>query len=233
MSVFRPLLAAGSLLALAAPAAAQAPARRPWTFAVGAAPFYVRAQGPLSTYLASGYGFALGVHAAPVGSRLGVAVLSSWLTFRSQTRDRPLYGAAGGPPIAITSGSRIVMVTAGPEGYVSWGRLRVAGTIGLGGAQLSNTGAVDGLGDPARFQRANSYGSVTWAARAGAGLSVRFGPPGTDTRLGIDADYVRMGPAQYLREGNLPSGVISGIYLYPSALRPAFFTVALGVHAGL
>jgi hypothetical protein len=216
--------------AISADGAAQAPSR-PWRMSAEGGPLYAQARGTLATYLSGGYGFGARIHAAPAGSSLGLRVDGEFLTFGEQTRMLPYNGS--GPDIAITTGSRIFLATAGPELRREWHRLGFAVGAGAGMAYFSNTGAVDGWGDPDRFQRANSYGHVTWALRGGAGANLRLGRSPRSARLEFGAQVVQAGASPYLREYNLPVGVISGIYLYPTPFRPSFVVCSVGVSAGV
>jgi len=194
-------------------------------------PRFASATGTLGTYLNGGYGFGARIRSLAPGRRIGLRVDGEFLAFGERTVVRPYNG--NGPPIGITTGSRIFMATAGPELRRGWRRLGAAVGVGAGAAYFSNTGAVDGLGDPDRFRRANSYGHITWALRGGAGAGVRLGRSPQSARLELGAQFVRSGPAPYLREYNLPFGVISGIYLYPTPVHPTFVVYSIGVSAGL
>jgi len=194
-------------------------------------PRFASAQGTLGIYLKGGYGFGARIHSLAPGRLIGLRVDGEFLTFGARTVVRPYNG--NGPPIGITTGSRIFMATAGPELRRGWRRLGASIGVGAGVAYFSNTGAVDGLGDPDRFRRANSYGHVTWALRGGAGASLRLGRSPQSARLELGAQFVQSGPSPYLREYNLPYGVISGIYLYPTPVRPSFTVLSLGISTGL
>jgi hypothetical protein len=213
------------LAALLAASALQAQEpSEPWRLSAGIGPAYGRALGTMATYLAGAGG--LDAHlVATRGGTWALRVDAGLLTFAQRVVERPLGGPAS-PVILIGTGSRIALVTVGPARSLGHGRVAVMAHAAAGIAQYNNTGALDLGGDPQRFRRSDVYGTFTWAATGGA--SVRYSVSDASA-LELSGRLVHTGEAPYLREGNLPVGVISGVYLYPKPYAPTLVMFGLGV----
>lgn len=176
---------------------------------------------PLKTmadYFGHGAGFGLAL--APSSGPLSLRIDASWTRFGERTVTRQLNGS--GPPIGITSSASIIQLLAGPEGALRLGGWRITAATQAGVGYVLSTGSTILPGDPAQVQRSNTYTTVTWALAAGAGVGRRVGS-GT---LSLGAAAVQLGEADFLREYNLPIGVISGIYLNPTPYAPLFTTLS-------
>lgn len=210
---------AAALLAVAAPLAAQQ------RFTGGPV---LRAAHPLGTmgeYLdnAAGFGFAF----QPPGA-LPLRVEAGLLRFATRTAART-YNGQGTTPIDITSSARILLVVGGPQLSAGIAGLRIAAGLLGGAAHVSATGSTVLAGDPQQVQRANTYTTITWAGGVRGAVALPLGP----SELAIDVAWLRLGETEFLREYNLPIGVISGIYLNPTPYPPAFVTAGLSLRVAL
>jgi len=70
---------------------------------------------------------------------------------------------------------------------------------------------------------------VTWAAAGGVTLALRLGSARSAPELDLSGRFVTAGETKFLREYNLPIGVISGLYAKPTPYRPSLAAVSLGV----
>ena len=173
----------------------------------------------MSDYFGNGAGFGVTLK-PPSAAPLSLSFETSWTRFGDRTVTRQLNGS--GPPIGITSSANIVQMLAGPEAA-----LRLAGwqlgAATLGGAgYVMSTGSTILPGDPAQVQRSNTYTTLTWALSARLSVAHRVG----SGLLSLGAAAVQIGEADFLREYNLPIGIISGIYLNPTPYAPLFTTLS-------
>jgi len=177
--------------------------------------------GTMADYFGNGTGFGLTL-SRPTGPVM-LRIDAVWTRFGERTVTRQLNGA--GPPIGITSSGNFLTALAGPEGELRLGGWRggLAAQGGLGYVQ--STGSTILPGDPAQVQRSNTYSTFTWAVSAGASLAHRVG----SGRLSLAYSVVQIGKSDFLREYNLPIGVISGIYLNPTPYPPLYTTASLAL----
>lgn len=195
------------VLLLASPAFAQ-----DWS---GGAQFYAATPvGTMDDYFSTGTGFGLVLH-GPKKLRFD----GTWTHFGTTTVQRPL-GGSGSVNVGIGSSAEIITVLAGPELEMPLEtfRLTAAGQGGLGYVQ--STGSTILPGDPQQVQRSNTYGTFTYSLAGRFGISHRLG----SGRVALGYAFVFMGESDFLREYNLPIGVISGIYLNPTPYNPVFAT---------
>ncbi len=205
-------------LIVAAPAGAAAQAR--WSAAPG-----LHLAGPLGRmrgYFGGGAGFGMALRRGE--GRVALRTEASWTHFRARTVSRPLNGA--GPSIGITSTANIFLLLAGPEAAIRVGRFHLALGAEAGGTHLLSTGSTILPGDPAQVDRSNTYATLTWSAAAHASVRTRLA---ARMDLAIDVEAVQVGRSDFLREYNLPIGVISGIYLHPTPYAPALATARLSL----
>ena len=172
----------------------------------------------MSDYFGNGAGFGLSL--APSSGPLSLRIDASWTRFGDRTVTRQLNGS--GPPIGITSSANIVQTMLGPEGALQLGGWRVTAATQAGAGYVLSTGSTILPGDPARLQRSTTYTTLTWALAARAGVAHRLGSG--SLALGVSA--MQLGEADFLREYNLPIGIISGIYLNPTPYAPLFVTLS-------
>jgi hypothetical protein len=210
------------LVFAAAPLAAQQPPL--WRVSAGLGPGYAHAVGTMATYLAGAGGFAAHLVVGR-GGPWSLRADAGLITFAQQVVERPL-NTGGGPAVLIGTGSRIALLTAGPSFAVGGGRLALVAHAAAGVAQFNNTGALDLGGDPQRFRRSDVYGTLTWSVTGGASLRYAVSDA---SALELSGRLIHTGAAPYLREGNLPVGVISGVYLYPKPYQPTFYLLGAGV----
>ena len=179
---------------------------------------------PLETmadYFGHGAGFGLAL--APSSGPLSLRIDASWTRFGERTVTRQLNGS--GPPIDITSSANIIQALIGPEGALQLGGWRLTAATQAGAGYVLSTGSTILPGDPLLLNRSNTYTTLTWALSARAGVARRAG----SGMISLGAAAVQLGEADFLREYNLPIGVISGIYLNPTPYAPLFWTVSLAV----
>lgn len=209
----------------ASPLAAQSPRT-----SVGAGPVFARPLGSLGDYLANGYGAGGFVELGRASQALAIRIDGGFLRFAPTTSARPYRGTQ---PVFITTGSQIFTVVAGPELRVGVGRWRVAATAGGGIASFTNTGAVTGIAAPDRFSGATTFGDLTLAYAGGAGLGLRLGGGGTPVWLDLSTRYLGTGSTRWVREGNIPVGYVSGVYLKPTKSPTALVEYQLSVSVGV
>ena len=182
-------------------------------------------QDVMKDYFGSGAGFGLVLHhgAGPVALRFD----GTWTHFGEHYAQRHLGGT--GPGIGIVSSASFATVLAGPSAGVSMAGFQAGVAVQGGGGYVTSTGSTVLPGDPSQVMRSNTYGTFTWAAAARASLSHRVGPG----RASVGYSLVMLGQTDFLREYNLPIGVISGIYLYPTPYQPMFTTLSVAMTFGL
>lgn len=220
----------GVLAALAAAMTATPLAAQDGQLRVGAGPVLGRPVGSLDPYLASGYGAAGFVEFGPASRVLALRVDAGFLRFAPTTSARPYRGLQ---PVFITTGSQLFTVVAGPVLRVGLGRLRLSATAGGGFASSTNTGAVTGIATPERFSGATTFGDLTLAYAAGGGLGVRVGRGAAPVWLDLSTRYVGTGPTRWVREGNIPVGYVSGVYLKPTNSPTTMVVYQLSVAVGV
>jgi hypothetical protein len=216
-------------LGLAAPLVRAASAQAPRVL-VGAGPAVGRATRSLGQYMGGGWGaggfVAFGSAAGPVRLRVD----ADYVRFAPTTAARPYRAAL---PVFITSGSQLFAATAGPEVRVPLGRVRVSAGAGAGFVASTNTGAVSGIGTDARFSGATAFSDLTLAYAGGGGLGLDLGGERTPVWLDLSARYLGTGPTRWVREGNIPVGYISGVYLKPTRSPTTVVVYRLAVSVGV
>jgi hypothetical protein len=219
-----PLLAAALAAPFAPPALAQ-PAR----FHLGVGPAYTYPAGSLRRYLAGGYGVGAHLILGPDRRALRFRVEADFLWYPVATRSRP-YRL--GSPAIIGTGSSILTAIGGPRIGLTMGRVRLAAGAGAGIARLTNTGSVS-VGTLPGLNRSTSFDDLTYAASGGGGAAFRLAGGRTPVWLDLSARYLWIGPSRWLREGNLPAGTISGVYLYPTWSVAAIWVYRAAIAVGL
>lgn len=182
------------------------------------------ATGTMGRYLGGGYGFGIALRPAshPI-------VLEASLTrFGTRTVTR-YYEGKSFTPVDIASSARFALVAAGPEFRLPVGFARLRISVQGGAAHALATGSTILPGDSAQVQRSGTYTTLTWAAMGRAALVKRLGT----AELAFDAGVVQLGRTKFLREYNLPIGVISGIYLYPTPYAPLFWSAGASLRMPL
>jgi hypothetical protein len=197
---------------------------------VGAGPVVARPLGALDQYLSSAYGAGAFVELGPADRVLVLKIDASFIRFAPTTSPRPFRGLQ---PVFITTGSQIFAVIAGPELRVGLGRVRLTATAGGGIASSTNTGAVAGIGTADRFSGATTFGDLTLAYAGGAGLGLEVGGGAAPVWLDLSTRYVGTGPTRWVREGNLPVGYVSGVYLKPTQSPTRLVAFQLSVSVGV
>jgi hypothetical protein len=227
----RVALAAGLVLALARAALAQeAATAEPLPLRVGFGVAGATAMGTMDTYYANARGLSFSLRSSKAGLvRLRGDV--DLVNFADETVTRPYNGT--GPSIAITSGAEVMLLGAGAEVGHALGRFEGSLRAGAGGAYFHTSAATDSLGTSPQNQRANTYTTLTWQVQGGATIGLRLGPAAFAPRIELSARVVHAGETKFLREYNLPIGVISGLYAKPTPYAPTFALLTLGVTARL
>jgi len=197
---------------------------------VGAGPVYAQPTGSLGRYLSGAHGAGGFVEFGPATRALVLRLDGSFLRFAPTTSARPYRGAQ---PVFITTGSQILTAVAGPELRVGMGRLRLSVTAGGGIASYTNTGAVTGIAAPDRFSGATTFGDLTLAYTGGAGVGLRLGGGASPVWLDLSTRYMGTGPTRWVREGNIPVGYISGVYLKPTNSPTTLVAYQLSVSVGV
>jgi len=215
----------GALVVAASAVTAQGPRVH-----VGAGPIYVQPTGSLGRYVSGAHGLGGFAEFGPSTGALNLRVDGDFLRFAPNTSARPFRGSQ---PVFITTGSQIFTVTAGPEVRVGLGRLRMSAIAGGGFVSSTNTGAVTGIATPDRFSGATTFGDLTLAYAGGAGLGLRVGGGATPVWLDVSTRYVGTAPTRWVREGNLPVGYISGVYLQPTKSPTTLVAYQVSVSVGV
>jgi len=197
---------------------------------VGAGPAYAQPTGSLRQYLSGAYGAGGFVAFGRDGRALRLRIDADFLHFAPTTASRP-YRAL--QPVFITTGSQLFTVLAGPEVHVPAGRLRLTAVAGAGVATSTNTGAVTGIAAPDRFSGATTFGDFTLAYAAGGGLGVRLGGGPAPVWLELSTRYLSTGPTRWVREGNIPVGYISGVYLKATRSPTTMMSFRLAASVGV
>jgi len=216
-------------LALAAPLARAVSAQEPRVM-VGAGPVYGRATGSLSPYVGGAWGAGGFVAFGPAQRMARLRIDADYVRFVPATAARPYRAAL---PVFITSGSQVFAATAGPEVRLPLGRVRVSAGAGAGFAASTNTGAVSGIGTDARFSGATAFSDLTLAYAGGGGVGLDLGGGRTSVWLDLSARYLGTGPTRWVREGNIPVGYISGVYLKPTRSPTTLVVYRLAVSVGV
>jgi len=227
-------LMAGIGLAAAGAAAAQeaaAPTPRPApSLRVGIGVAAASALGTMDTYYDGARGLSFSLRSgAPHALRPRGDV--DLVNFADATVERPYNGT--GPTIAITSGAEVLLFGAGAELGHALGRFEGALRAEAGGAYFHTSAATDSLGTNPNNQRANTYTTLTWQVQGGATIGFRLGAADVAPRLEVSARVVHAGETKFLREYNLPVGVISGLYAKPTPYAPTFALLTFGITARL
>ena len=210
---------------LAGRAAAQEPGVH-----VGAGPAYAVPTGSLRSYLAGAYGAGAFVAFGREDRALRLRIDADFLRFAPTTASRP-YRAL--QPVSITTGSQLFTALAGPELRLPAGRLRLTAAASAGFATSTNTGAVTGIAAPDRFSGATTFGDFALAWAAGGGVGVRLGDGSTPVWLDLSTRYTSTGPTRWVREGNIPVGYISGVYLKATRSPTTMVSFRLAVSVGV
>ncbi len=179
---------------------------------VGAGAEYARPSGSLGWYVGDGYG--AGAHAVlrGHGRRVGLRLGADYVRFPATTRARPYLVSS---PALIATGSGIFTATAGPLVHVTAGRVRASVAAGAGFARVTTTGSVS-VGSLPRLNRSTSFDDLTYAVAGDGAVAMCLHRAPAPLWLELSARYVRLGPSRWVREGNLPVGTISGVYLNPT-----------------
>ena len=178
--------------------------------------------GTMAGYLGAAAGIALGIRRGEGVVRLRGDL--TWMHFGSRSISRAYNGT--GPAIGITSSANVMLAMGGPELSLRRGRMRAALGIEGGAAHVLATGSTVLPGDPAQVNRSNTYATLTWAAKARTAVSLRVG---RRMDIVVEGAVVQLGKTEFLREYNLPIGVISGIYLNPAPYKPTFVYISAGL----
>jgi hypothetical protein len=220
----------GVVAALAAAMAASPLTGQEVRTRVGAGPVFARPLGSLEHYMSSAYGAGGFVEFGPAARALALRIDGSYVRFAPTTSARPFRGPQ---PVFITTGSQIFLVVGGPELRVGLGRVRLTATAGGGIASSTNTGAVTGIAAPDRFSGATTFGDLTLAYAGGAGLGLEVHGGAAPVWLDLATRYVGTGPTRWVREGNLPVGYVSGVYLKPTKSPTRLVAFQLSVSVGV
>jgi len=215
-------------LALAAVAAGM-PVRAQSSLHVGAGPSFAWPTGSLSRYLGTGYGVGALLQFAPNRS-LHLRADAAFLRFAPTTASRPFRR---GQPVDITTGSQVLMAVAGPEAGFALGRVRISARVAAGFATSTNTGAVTGIAAADRFSGATTFQDLTLAYQAGGAVGVRLGDGIAPVWLDLGTEFTGTGPSRWVREGNLPVGTISGVYLKPTMSPTTMIGARLALTVGI
>jgi hypothetical protein len=197
---------------------------------VGAGPGYARATGSLAQYMRGAWGLGGYVAFGPAARTASLRIDADFLRFTPTTAGRPYRGLQ---PVFITSGSQIFTAVAGPELRLPLGRVRLSATAGAGFATSTNTGAVTGIATPERFSGATTFGDLTLAYAGGGGLGMALGGERMPVWLDLSARYLGTGPTRWVREGNIPVGYISGVYLKPTRSPTTLVAYRIAVSVGV
>jgi len=215
----------------AAPLRAQeSPAPRTWSWQGGGGIRYAVPMSVMSGYFGGGHGIAGALRAARGRSALRIAADAEYLHFPEYSVFRPYNGT--GPAVQITSAADIMLLGVGPALALRKGRFDAGVNAGAGGA-YTHASARTHIGTSPQNDRANTYTTFTWQVQGGAALGYRLGAAATAARLELSGRVVHAGETDFLREYNLPVGVISGLYAKPTPYEPTFAVFALTLTAGL
>jgi len=220
----------GVLVALAATLAARPLVAQDARTRIGVGPVVARPLGSLGQYLSSAYGAGGFVEFGPADRALVLRIDASFVRFPQRTSARPFRGVQ---PVFITTGSQIFAAVAGPELRAGLGRVRVSVSAGGGFASSTNTGAVTGIAAPDRFSGATTFGDLTLAYTGAAGLGVALREGAAPVWLDLSTRYVGTGPTRWVREGNIPVGYVSGVYLKPTQSPTRLVAFQLSVSVGV
>jgi hypothetical protein len=232
----RPRALVPVLVLLAAPAlraqdaAPPSPRPREWTWQGGGGIRYTVPMSTMSEYFVPGRGVAVAMRAGRPGTPWRLAADAEYLRFGDHTVYKPYNGT--GPAVAITSAADILVLGAGPGLALRGGRLDAGLTVGVGVAYTHASGRT-AIGTSPQNDRGNTYTTLTWQVQGGAALGCRLGSSPTAARLELSGRVVHAGETDFLREYNLPVGVISGLYINPTPYAPTFAVFALTVTATL
>jgi hypothetical protein len=197
---------------------------------LGAGPVLAHPTGSLDRYLSNAYGAGGFVEFGPAARALALRIDGDFVRFAPTTSARPYRGLQ---PVFITTGSQLFTAVAGPALRVRLGRVRLSATVGGGIASCTNTGAVTGIATADRFSGATSFGDLTLAYAGGAGLGIQVGGGAAPVWLDLSTRYVGTGPTRWVREGNIPVGYISGVYLKPTWSPATLIAYQLSVSVGI
>ncbi len=182
----------------------------------------------MAEYFVPGRGIAVSARAVRAGGALVLAGDAEYLRFGDHTVEKPYNGT--GPAVAITSAADILLIGAGPGLALRKGRVDAAVQAGAGVAYTHASGRTT-IGTSPQNDRANTYTTLTWQVQGGAALGLRLGASPEAARLELSGRVVHAGETDFLREYNLPVGVISGLYINPTPYAPTFAVLALTVTA--
>ncbi len=196
---------------------------------LGVGATYLSPAGSLGDYVGGGYGVGAALILGPERRALTLRIDAEYLRYPATTRNRPYTGIT---PAVITTGSSIFAAMAGPRLRMALGRVHLSAGGSAGFARLMNTGSVS-LGPGSSLNRATTFDNLSVALGGGAGASVRLGGGEAPVRLELSSRYLWIGPSKWLREGNLPVGTISGVYLNPTWSAAGMWVYRLAISVGL
>lgn len=211
--------------------AQEAAERTGWQASAGGGLRYGAPAGTMGDYLGPARGLGATMRAVRAGSALRFAGDVEVLNFAQRTVTRPYAGS--GPDIDITSSAEVLLLGAGPELGFGAGRFDFAVQAGLGGAYVHAAGQTSGLGTSPQNERGNTFTTFTWQVQGGVALGYRLGSGTRAPRAALAGRVVQAGTTDFLREYNLPIGVISGLYPNPTPYAPRFVVLALTVTAAI
>jgi hypothetical protein len=210
--------------------AQEAAAPRAWSWQGGGGVRYAVPMSTMSGYFGAGHGIAGSLRASRASSALRLAADAEYLHFPEYTVYRPYNGT--GPAVAITSAADILLLGFGPALTLRKGHFDLGANIGAGGA-YTHSSARTHIGTSPQNDRGNTYTTFTWQVQGGAALGYRLAATPAAPRLELSGRVVHAGETDFLREYNLPVGVISGLYAKPTPYEPTFAVFAVTLTAGL
>jgi len=207
-----------------------APSQRAWRVQGGGGVRYAVPMTTMSGYFGYGTGLAASLRAFRTGSPLRLVGDIEYLHFGDHTVYRPYNGT--GPAVAITSAADIMLLGVGPALALRAGGFDGVLQVGAGGA-YTHSAAQTAIGTSPQNQRGNTYTTFTWQLQGGVAVGLRLAATERAPRLELSGRVVHAGTTAFLREYNLPVGVISGLYANPTPYAPTFALAALTVTAPL
>ncbi|MDT8340923.1 MAG: hypothetical protein RQ751_05365 [Longimicrobiales bacterium] len=127
----------------------------------------------------------------------------------------------------LTTTNAVAYMGVGPE-IAGQGEVSpyVFGTFGF--SYFATTSSLSGFDDFEGLFRTRNHADLVGALRAGGGLRVQLGGPGTAS-LDLGAEYHRNGVARYLREGDILDHPDGSITLFPNQTEANFMSFRLGL----
>lgn len=193
------------------------------------APIVVHPLAPFDLYVPDGFGGSAVAYLPLRASPLRIWLGADYIKFGATTRLRP-YGTPTSPTrFSLTTGSRMLALTSGLGICACNDSWSAAVDAGAGLAQVTNTSAVSGIYDIDPFARGAVFTDMTWALVAGGSIARRLGGRTGALSLDLSVRYEHLGPTRYVRDGFLPVGVISGVYLKPARTQNSMVTMGVGM----